>query len=147
MIASQQRTQVVHLGKLLVVGAALAVASIGGAAATAIAAPSGNTPVIIVEVGDDAVFSERTTFTVGTTYAFAPINVGAERHELIIEPQGSLTAQPLTDGGRIARSAPLASSTAGMLLWRFDAPGAYQLACHGLDHGDSGVSLPIEVTN
>lgn len=142
MDTTDRRTRTARSGRALVVGIALALGA-GAAGATALAAEP--TPVVVVQIADGHLAAEQTTFAVGETYGFAPVNIGTHRHEMVIERRGEAAAQPLATADGPARVAPLAPGAAGMLTWRFDAPGAYQIACHAPGHGSSALVLPIDV--
>jgi predicted lipoprotein with Yx(FWY)xxD motif/uncharacterized cupredoxin-like copper-binding protein len=112
-------------------------------AAAATPSADGNVAVTLKEF---SVASSATSFKVGQPYTFTITNDGQYAHQIEIEPAGAID-QPLTANGQQAKIASIDPGKSQTLTWTFAKPGAYQIACHRMDHYAKGMVVTIHVAS
>lgn len=117
--------------------------------ATPAAAPGQAAAVTVkVEVGDFFVKPETTDLGAGTPYRFEVTNTGTNPHEFVIEPAGKVDEPLETDvqGKEVeAEIEDIAPGVTKELIWTFDQPGDYQMACHVPGHFEAGMKTGFTV--
>ena len=87
--------------------------------------------------------TSRTTFTAGTPYRFVLRNAGAVAHEWAVVPRGAVDEQQVLTEVEEDDLPPGATVTTG---FTFPAAGEYDFACFVPGHFESGMKLPVTVT-
>jgi uncharacterized cupredoxin-like copper-binding protein len=82
----------------------------------------------------------QTSFVVGQPYTFVVENNGGQVHAFVIEQKGAQN-QPLESDGERAEIVEVPAGGRATLLWTFDEPGEYQIACHRDGHYERGMVL------
>ncbi len=108
----------------------------GGSAGDGIAA---------VALKEFVVALEPETIVVGQEIAFQVMNDGVIEHELVLEPAGEVDAPLTMPAGGAAEIEGIAPGASGELVFTFDTPGTYQLACHIEGHYEAGMVTTFEV--
>lgn len=107
-----------------------------------------DTEVVKVEVGDFFLKPNNTELKAGVPYLFEVTNTGGEIHEFVLEPAGAVD-EPLEveiDGEEAeSEIEDIASGQTKALLWTFDQPGAYAMACHIPAHYEAGMKADFNV--
>jgi uncharacterized cupredoxin-like copper-binding protein len=117
------------------------------ASASAPATPAADQPITVpVDVHDMAVIPAQTVFRAGQTYRFLVTNSGKATHEFVVEPAGAVD-KPLVANGKEAEADDIAPGQTKALLWTFDKPGDFQVACHKPGHFEAGMVQKIQVTD
>jgi uncharacterized cupredoxin-like copper-binding protein len=117
-------------------------------AAMQLAAAPAKGDAVSVRLDDFTVTPSATTLHAGRPYLFTVTNDGAATHELVIEPAGKVD-QPLEleQSGKDIESEveDIAPGQTKTLMWTFDQPGKYQMACHVPGHFEAGMKMAFEV--
>jgi uncharacterized cupredoxin-like copper-binding protein len=114
------------------------------ATAKVAAATPGADGKVDVTLKEFSVASSATSFKAGQPYTFTITNNGQYAHQIEIEPAGAID-QPLTDNGKQANIPSIDPGATQTLTWTFAKPGAYQIACHRMDHYAKGMVETIHV--
>jgi predicted lipoprotein with Yx(FWY)xxD motif/uncharacterized cupredoxin-like copper-binding protein len=114
-------------------------------AAAAKATPSADGKVAVT-LKEFSVMASATEFKVGQPYTFTATNDGQYAHQMVIEPAGA-DNQPLEANGQQAKIASIDPGASQTLTWTFAKPGAYQIACHLMDHYAKGMVVTIHVAS
>ena len=100
--------------------------------------------IVLVDLTEFTITSDRPTLTVGQEYVFVVTNLGALVHDFVIEPSGAID-QPLDNGVFEATFEDIDPGATAEMTWTFEEPGAYQLACHEPGHYEAGMVFQFEV--
>lgn len=107
-----------------------------------------DTEVVKVEAGDFFLTPDRTELKAGVPYLFEVTNNGSAIHEFVLEPAGAVD-EPLEveiDGEEAeSEIEDIATGQTKALLWTFDQPGAYTMACHIPAHYEAGMKADFDV--
>lgn len=126
-------------------------AFVAAMAALAGCGPRGPTEVHVT-MSEWTMVMDQTSIPAGEV-RFLIENVGAEKHEVVLERAGALD-EPMEAEGEESEVEDVEPATSATLEWTIDEPGQYQLACHIVeeelgqtqDHYANGMVVTFTVT-